>query len=470
MVEVEELTRKGHAMRRVRVRRKDGSYYPVEVTATLATGPDGEPMIFANQRDITERARFEAELRRARDSALESERLKSEFLANMSHEIRTPLNSIIGLSELLRDSALTDEQREFVDTMHVSGNALLKVINDVLDLSRMQAGKVIFTESEFDPRVPVKDAIAVSAIVARSKQLQLSSSIDDKVPRRVRGDPHRLMQVLTNLIGNAVKFTEHGWVKVAVGVEDDADSAAVLRFEISDSGIGISQAGRRRLFQPFSQLESATTKRHGGTGLGLAISAQLVEMMGGQIGVDSEIGVGSTFWFTARFGKVAADGRAVGNDGNREAPASQPTTTLPALPQNAAPGVARILLVEDNPVNQMVAARQIEKLGYAVKTASGGHDALDALAADRFDVVLMDCQMPGMDGFEATAEIRRREASGEHTVVVAMTAYAMEGDRDRCIAAGMDDYLPKPVTLDSLRAMLERWIKRDAVPAAPPTA
>lgn len=306
----------------------------------------------------------------------------------------------------------------------------------------------------------------------------MSLSIDDKVPPRLRGDPNRLQQVLTNLISNAVKFTERGAVTVRAGLEGELDSAVVLRFEVADTGAGISPAGQRRLFRPFSQLESATTKRHGGTGLGLAISAQLVEMMGGQIGVDSELGVGSTFWFTARFGKSAAvdqataqAGTAAGN-GKREEPAApsappQPVEAPAAEPASAiTPARGRVLLVEDNPVNQMVAARQIEKLGYAVKSVSGGREALEALANERFDVVLMDCQMPGMDGFEATAEIRQREGSGRHTAVIAMTAYAMEGDRDRCLAAGMDDYLAKPVRLENLRATLARWIKPERPPAA----
>ncbi len=579
-------------------RRKDGTEYQCALAISPIPGEDGRPVGFvAVQRDVTQEflaaeamRRHNRELDQARRAAEAGARAKSEFLANMSHEIRTPLNAIIGMTGLLLGTKLDATQREFADIVHNAGDALLGIINDILDFSKIEAGRLDFEQVEFSPGTCAEDAADLLARKAQEKGLEIAVSCAADLPPLLSGDPGRVRQVLVNLISNAVKFTDEGEVEVSVRVAASGPGWTELRFEVRDTGIGIPADRLGLLFQSFSQVDSSTTRRFGGTGLGLAISRRLVELMGGQIGVESEPGKGSLFWFTARLGSAAtgaparteplpnlrglrvlitddnavnrrilremlhawgcrhgeaSDGTAAlaelrgaagtagayqlvlldhhmpGMDGEQLAravsadpdlagtvmilltsatlegkvrdfanagiaaslakpvkqsvlydlitrlapgetggPTTAPADTPPAAPADTPAACAlSVLVVEDNKVNQMVARRMLERLGIRGDLAANGVEAVEAAGRIPYDVILMDCQMPEMDGYEATREIRRREAeTGRRTLIVAMTAEALKGDRERCLAAGMDDYLPKPVQLEQLRAMLERHI------------
>ncbi len=560
------------------------------------------PLIYVlYRRDILARRRVSEALAEARDQAIAASRLKSDFLATMSHEIRTPMNGIIGMTELLLETPLDDDQREFACIVRDSGQALLTIINDILDFSKIEAGKLVLERVDFDVRAVVEGAAEIMSAKASEKHLALMTYVDPQIPP-VIGDAGRLRQVLLNLIGNAIKFTSEGEVVVRALLDTASEPRVTLRFTVSDTGIGLSPAAREKLFQPFMQADSSTTRRYGGTGLGLAISRRLVELMGGTIDVDSLEGQGSTFWFTAAFepapGPVAVepvssaealhgvrglvvddsttsrdilcrymqswqmraesvdsgmaafdaltaaahagqpfdvavidlsmpgmDGFAVGRAMDRD-PLLAPTArilltafdqrgqgeealaasfsaylTKPVkqshllqaivdaareastrrsavrdrrpgdialaqngVPQDAVPSVQRILLAEDNLANQKVASTQLKKLGYAADIVTNGREAVDAVTRDdgRYGLVLMDVQMPEMDGLTATRAIRAVEVStGKHVPIIAMTANAMQGDREACIAAGMDDYISKPVNRDKLAAVLEKWLPSD---------
>ncbi len=436
--------------------RKDASRLTVSLAVSALRAANGEITGFLGMaKDITERKRAQEELVRAKETAEAATRARSEFLANMSHEIRTPMNGIIGMSTLLLDSQLSDEQRYQADAISRSGASLLSIINDILDFSKIEAGKMTFETLDFDLHETVEGCVELFAQRARSRGLKLECRFEPDVPGPLRGDPGRLSQVLTNFLGNAIKFTEHGEVIVKVSVENQTATGALLRFEVSDTGIGISTEAQERLFQAFSQGDSSMSRKYGGTGLGLAISRQLVGMMNGQIGIRSTPGAGSTFWFTARL--------------DRQPRASNRTIRVPAKPSGPirAPAVAkrklRILLAEDNSVNQQVAQGLLGKLGYRADIVANGAEVLEALRRIPYDVILMDCQMPEVDGYDATRQIRHLElgrvAPFDWKVplrIIAITANVMEGDREKCFLAGMNDYVGKPVRLDELQAALDR--------------
>jgi two-component system sensor histidine kinase/response regulator len=581
---------KDEAIRRQEVQlvTRSGERRTVELTLTFLSGESGLREGHGIARDVTARKQMELELRKARDLALESARQKAEFLANMSHEIRTPMNGVIGMTNLLLDTSLDRQQQDFAETIRNSADALLTVVNDILDFSKIEAGKLTFECLDFDLQDTVEAALDLLAPRADAKGLELGCSLDSGTPTALRGDAMRLRQILTNLVGNALKFTEQGEVMVRVKMLEQNSERATLRFEVADTGIGISKEAQERLFQPFSQADGSTTRRFGGTGLGLAISKQLVELMRGQIGVDSEPGRGSTFWFTVILEKQVDPAPAVArtaahlanlrvlivddNQSNRRILDHQISSwrmqcgtcasgeeAMAALRQKALTGepydlaildmqmprmdgltlareikadpvlaptrlvmlsslgqplsevemasleisasllkpvkqsrlfdclatvigsaitdsapvqkerssspasrALRILLVEDNPINQKVALGQLQRLGFAAEVANNGRLALQALERAPYDVVLMDCQMPELDGYETTHLIREQEQKTKHTgrrahiYIIAMTAHAMKGDREKCLAAGMDDYISKPIRTEELGAALEK--------------
>ena len=376
-----------------------------------------------------ETAQYQAKaLEISRDEALVAVKAKAAFLATMSHEIRTPLNGVIGMTSLLAQSALTKEQTIHLKAIQVSGSDLLHIINDILDYSKIEAGRLTLEAIDFEVRELIKEMHELTINKAQNKKIELNYSVQAEVPDYLTGDPARLRQVLSNLLSNAIKFTEKGRVKLLVSLKEREVNKVTLLFEVQDTGVGISKAAQATLFGAFTQEDSSTTRKFGGTGLGLAISKDLVRLFHGEIGVDSVKGKGSTFWFTAMFTKAETVGK-----------------THPAEKKaiKVVPGEQKILVVEDNLVNQQVIVALLKKLGYQTALANDGREAVEALKRSSYDLVLMDCQMPVMDGYEATRVIRHMQDAKKDVTIIALTANAMEGDKERCLEVGMDDYLSK---------------------------
>jgi PAS domain S-box-containing protein len=448
-----------------RLRHKDGAYRWILARGTLIKSHGQSTRMVGIHLDVTDRKAAEEQLRQAKETAEAASRAKSQFLANMSHEIRTPMNGVLGMTELLVRCSLGGKELHLAESIHRSGRMLLALINDILDFSKIEAGKLQLEAIPFEVRRVIQEVIDLSEPSAQEKQLKLTCATDSHIPSYLVGDPTRLRQIILNLIGNAVKFTERGTIELSVGLEDQRGESCQLSVTVRDTGIGIPPEVQPHIFEAFSQADGSTTRKYGGTGLGLAIVKQLVDLMGGTVEFQSRLGAGSLFRFIVCLRSCASPILA---------PVPPPSSTdslhsgLCKQPPADREGI-RILLAEDNPVNRQVACGMLETLDCRIDTAENGREAVAATATTNYALIFMDCQMPEMDGFTATRLIREWEMSAPtrndqspmtapHVPIVALTAHAMQGDRERCLAAGMDDYLTKPFTLAQLGQVLTRWV------------
>lgn len=454
--------------------RKDGSTFPVGYAAAPIMDSNGviQGAVVSFQ-DITERKKTEARLREfnaqmafkslelaaAKETAIEATRLKSEFLANMSHEIRTPMNGVIGVTTLLLECELKPREKQYARTILNSAESLMQIINDILDFSKIEAGKIELERISFDMQQLCGEVHDMMNIKAREKGIDLFLRFASHAPRRVVGDPGRVRQVLFNLINNAIKFTDKGHVTVSVRATAYAAGPVQFEFEVEDTGIGIPDDKTNYIFNKFTQADQSTARKFGGTGLGLSICRELTHMMGGDIGVRSQLGKGSTFWFRIQ---LQEDPMSSIDSAPAENATSQPPSAPPLVSN------LKVLLVEDNPVNQMVATAMLEKLGCQCATADNGDIACRMVQQESFDLILMDCQMPVMDGYEATEKIRQHEAATGHsrTPIIAFTAHALKGNDEKCKAAGMDDFISKPVRQSDLERVLSAWVTGDGAVTA----